>query len=266
MANPQIGYLSRLDYDTITSDPTANPEYSLENLRDDRVYTLCKPSAATTSWKITTFTGGTNVTVNYLGIIGHNLSTIGAKVRFMGSFDASVWLIVLNFSPITDRVIYRTFTERSFSYWMLEILTGSPTTPEIGEVKWGYALSFPYGIEYPYDHRSRDVEMQANYSQTGNITSVLRTRVMRRAEVRLRLFPWSWVSDETPEGFSDFLYNHAYLGRPFFWAWNPGNPGDWEDDTMFAVLEGLQITESIATPLDAGVRNVEMTFISTGER
>lgn len=270
MGNPILGADSRLDSDTVTT-PAAASGFPATGLSDDRLATLFKPASSATTVDIVTDTGGAAAAVDYFMFSTHNLGTItGVTLTFQGAddvgFTTGVVTPVGGFIPTTDKIIARDFAQVSKRFYRVRMTKGSPFTPTVGQVQWGVAVRPPFGLNWNgFDPQSERVFSRSNRSQNGNILGTVQTFSSRRAQVRLELMPDSFLRDQTsPGGFQDFWDNHASLLKPFLFHWNPGNPGSFEEDAFFGIIEGGGITRTMRTPQDAGFR--DLNFAVTGLR
>ena len=74
--------------------------------------------------------------------------------------------------------------------------------------------------------------------------------------------PSSFVRGE----FQDFWDNHASLGKPFLFLWNPGNPGSFEKDGIFTqVVVGSQVSRPLSTQVSNGLQDISFSVIGIKE-
>ena len=124
----------------------------------------------------------------------------------------------------------------------------------------------PAGIETGFDPEDEKVEARFSQSQSGNILGAISSFSNRRASLRLRFVTDSFMRGVTTGQFGDFWRNHASLLQPFFFSWNPGNPGSFEKDTFFGVFDARSgIRRDLATQLASGLRNLDITVLGQTE-
>jgi len=262
---PTFGADSLLDSDTLTSSPAADAGFPLANLKDDRVFTIYKPSAAGTLDIQTDAGVGQTSNVDYFGMIGHDLNLRGATLTFQHSPLGSVWTTVFTVTPSDDLVIFRSFTQVSKRFFRARI-TGAAAAVAIGQLQWGTKVEMPYGMASGFDPLAERSELGFNGSQTGNIVGSVHRFTERRAALRFPLVESTFVDGTTLGQFREFWDNHAGIGKPFFVSWNAGNPGSFEKDTIFGVADAeAGIRRPLATQLAAGMKDVEFEVMALKE-
>ncbi len=281
MGLPTFAADSRFDKSTVTvtASPVAATGFPVSNLSDDRIFSVFKSSDATSPLDIITDEGvGNTATVDYFGMVGHNLgalSTAGNQVTivFAHSPDNIVYTTIFTqLIPVgDDTIIFRSFaTTVARRFFRLRITRATPpfaSAPEIGELQWGTKVeaSDP-SIAIGFDPVSERVQMRSTRSQTGNILGTVQSFVSRTANIRLRLQSGAFTTGTAIGQFKEFWDNHASLGKPFFWAWNPGDPGSFEKDTFFAVIQNdATLARPLATPLDTGFRDIQFSVVGLKE-
>ncbi len=275
MGNVIFGADSRLDQDTLTASVAADADFPTTNLNDDRSFTLYKMGAAATELLVKTeaaTTGG----VDYFMLVGHDLSDpdsdgLGAIfVEFQESDDdggGDPYTTIFSVTPTDDTIIARSFTLNTKKFFRLKLTRGSAFKASLGELQWGQAIRPGIGVEVGFDPTDETIEGQFNRSRTGQILGAVRAFSMRRARVRLELLDGSFVNDETdPTGFKFFWDTHASKLKPFLFHWNDGNPGSFEKDAFFAIIDPKAgISRPLRTQLDVGRKDLRFSVIGVKE-
>lgn len=267
MANPCIGAHSLLDTHTVTTTPSADASFPKTNLYDDRSYDLFKPTSSGTTVDIVTDAGvGLTADVDYLAILNHDLlspagSGAACTWTFAHSADNVSYTTIATATPTVSTVIFRkfaaTYTNR---YFRLRITRGAAFICAIGELQWGVAVQFPYGLEFPYDPGASRIEGQLNRSQTGKIIGAIRTHEFKEHKLNFPLVLYSWAYGTTVGQFGEFWTNHARLLKPFIYSWNPGDPGSYEADAYWAIFKPTdRLGRPLVTPLATGYVDIEFT-------
>ncbi len=271
--NPIILFDNRFQDGTPVATDTASG-FDVLNIRDYRAYSFWK--AASQGTKEIIINCGISKPADALGIVGHNLASVGASISVEISANGADWTEVLApFYPWSNRAQLRLFTQVSGKYWKLK-LAGCTAAPYLGEALIGLKIQFPYPPDGPYTPYTEEVEVDTAKSKTGNILgSVIRhhpIQIAPRFSNFLRTFafgpgtggwgefPWGqgpWGSEWT---LKDFWEQHASLMLPFFWVWDLSIfPQDifWlkvKDDTQFAMpLSITHYVDSFELPME-GVR------------
>jgi hypothetical protein len=196
---------------------------------------------------------------DYVGIIGHNFGTVGARVRIQ-STAAGGWfgpiITHVDINPAADDfVIYRSFTNTTaYRYWRLRY-DNATSNVQVAMLSLGRKVSFPFSIDPPqgFDPRGERAIGVSQLSNTGNHLGSTTRYIERRLRVTFKkLDSTSFVDDATAGGLKDWVDNFALTLTPFFFAWNAGDPGSYEKDTLWARL-----------PANSGV---DRTFVTTVQR
>lgn len=263
MGAPIFGADSRLDSDTltVTAEDTAFPK---TNLFDDRVFTAFKPTGNPDPLDIKTDTGGGNVTVDYFGMVGHDLNTQGATITFAHSSDDISYTTILSLAPSDNKIVLRTFNPIVNRFFRLRI-TGQSATPSIGQLSWGKRVEPPFGVKFQgFDPQAEKPTARINRSQTGNILGSIFAFSERRARIDIPLITNSFLRDETLGGFLDFWDDHASRFKPFFVLWC--KDCSFEQDSFFGVIDpGSRIGRPLRTPVTSGFRDLTIEVIGLKE-
>lgn len=274
MANPIFAAHSLLDSLTVTCSPSADASYPLARLYDDRTFLVFKNGSAGTNVDIITDAGvGQTKSVNYLAILNHDIlqpaaSGAAASWTFAHSADNSSYTTIATATPTTSKNIFRKFsTTYTNRYHRLRLNRGASFIISIGEIQWGIAMEFPYGVETGFDPNEERIEGQLNRSQTGKIIGAIRKHMIRENRIKIPLVLDSFVRDTTTgSGFADFWNNYGKLLKPFIFAWNAGDPGSYETDAYWAVVKPtFDLRRPIVNQLASGYRDIELTVEGESE-
>lgn len=273
MGLPCIGANSIFDTITPTTSPAADTSYPLARLYDDRSYNLFKNGSLSATVDIITDAGlGNTSAVNYLAILNHDLSQpAGAGAAclwtFAGSTNGSAYSTIDSGTPTDNKVIFRKFAaNQAFRFYRLRITRAATFICSIGEMQWGTAVEFPYGINLDYDPQLEKIEGQLNRSQTGKIIGAIRKHTEKESHVKMELIDNSFVRGTAVGQFAQFWDNHGKLLKPFFWAWNPGDPGSFETDTYWAIIKPtFDLRRPLRTMVDSGMLDLEWTMEGEAE-
>ena len=238
MGQPIFGADSLLDSDTVTSSESLKAGFPLANLSDDRIFTVTIPTSggSMTDWDIITDAGvGNTSDVDYFMMVGHNL------------FSQSVDSITFASSP--DNIVY------------------TEDVVAIGQLQWGTRVQLDAFIQVRFDPQDEEIRGRFHRSQVGNIIGAISTFQERRGAIEIPLVLDSELRDTTsPGGFQDFWDNHASLLKAFVFAWNPGNPGSFEKDSFFCVVDASRgISRPTVTPNEGFRRDLSMLVIGLKE-
>ena len=215
------------------------------------------------AWQSVGFTGETLVfdlgvakSADYLGIMGHNLSSAGSGF-FLEKADSlsGPWTTVLSKTPTSDNVIFERFTSTSSRYWRLRFENG--TLPLlIPVVSLGVALEMQRGMAPGFSPPLVDVFRIQN-SETDRGLFIGRSLVKEPQQIsfNVNLLSSSFIRQQ----FIPFL-EHAQR-NPFFFSWNHQ---DFPEDAVVAwtrrrtALPSFQdvINYRIRIPLNA-LRNTD---------
>lgn len=271
MGNPVFASDNRLDVDVLTTTPASasSTDFSSKNLFDDRLFTAFKPVASATSMVIETDAGvGNTVDVDYLSIMSHNIDTVTAQDGIYSLENAAVpagpfSTILSNVPVIDDKIIFNEFTKVTDRVFRLTITTsgGAATfVPSIGQIQWGKRVEPDGFIQVGFDPEAEDIRGRFTRSQNGNILGAISTISGRFADIFIPFLSNAFLRDETTGGFKDFWDNHASKLKPFVFSWNPGNPGIFEKDSFFCVVQPeAGIARPLSTNLDKGFRSLQFS-------
>jgi len=251
---PFILYDNVFNNTVTATDTEATGDYAAAYIQDLRPYTTWK--AASSGTKYLTIDAGAAVAVDSLAILSHNLGTVSATVRLESS-TTGAWAgeeveQIAGFSPSTDLVIMKTFTQATIRYWRVKIVTGA-LAAEIGICMIGERMDFPVYPDSPFTPKSEGINATAEISKGGHLLGV----ASRFSPITIS------VSFTYPEMlFIDgdlkiFWENHGRLVKPFFWA---PNFDEWPERihfVRFPVSFSLAVAQSDITNADGLSLNFE---------
>lgn len=246
---------NRLDDGTPTATTTdADPIYSVLNVKDKRAYTYWKALNTTVPCSIIINCGSAKA-ADAVGIMSHNLSTIGATVAVEYS-TTGAWageeVSAVSVTPTTDKAILKTFTTQTKQYWRLKITGTLSAAPYIGVLVIGERLTFPFAPD-PYNLYDESMEVESKRSKVGhllgNTVSYYPVALQRTFTAPLRTF--------VTGTYKTFWDAYGSLLYPFFYA---------DDLTTYPALvfwaafkadAGFQMPISIGTYADSLTLDME---------
>ena len=222
-AKPILLFDNRFDDGT----PTATSEatgFPIENAFDLREYMFWKATDNATQYL--TIDCASAKSADALGIMGHNLNTVGATVSVeystTGAWGGEEVEALAGFEPTDDTALLKVFTTAEKRYWRVKI-AGSSAAPYIGVLILGERLT----MEKYISGGSFDPQPERPVSETvindagHHLGTVLdRTEIVINASWR-NLIP-AWVDSTFRPAWDDYL---SQL-KPFFWAWDITNHAD----------------------------------------
>lgn len=250
---PVILYDNRLNDGTPTATDTASG-YDVLNLRDYRTYTYWKAANAT-GIKYVTVDCGTPKSADALGIVGHNLNTVGATISVESSPDNSVWTERLaGFTPSNDKALLKLFTSASARYWRLKI-TGMSAAPFMAILVIGSRFTFERYLKSPFDPDAEKVEAKAVRSKGGHVLGVAIAFYERNIQAEWSRLTPSWIKNT----FIPAWTGHLSKCLPFFWAWEPT---DHSDEVYYVALPP---DASLRMPYDPVRRSLSLDMVGVRE-
>lgn len=271
MAGAIIGSESRLDSDTVTVSPSAATGFPESNMSSDRPFLVYKPSAAGGTVDIITDAGvGNTADVDYFMIVGHDLfdpETDGngaVTLTFARSTDGISYTTIFTQAATDNLIIPKKFVKETFRFFRLRLTRGTNFTPSVGELQWGTAVVFPFGMPVGFDPNSEEINVRANESQTGNFLGTILNFVQRKATVSVPMLDNSFVSGTSLGEFKHWWDNDGTKMKGFLWWWNPDDT--FRTDAFFAIVDpGTGINRSLATQVAAGLRDLEFEILGLKE-
>lgn len=237
MTTPIILFDNRFKDGPITATDTA-PGYDPANLADERPYLLWMGNGSGTKELVVDC--GIEKPANCLGLVRHNLATIGASIAVETSPDNSIWTRRMNsVSPKSDCAQLFTFTEAQDRYWKL-VLENCVEAPYLGHAALGQRLQFPYPPDSPHTpYRQKTVARTSFTDDLANPIEAIISHKRLEIEARFSNIGRDFVFGAAGSGWGEFLYGGAAWGSGptyqdfiekhasdlhwFFWAWDLDN-------------------------------------------
>ena len=155
---------------TVTSSNTATT-YPVDNAVDWLPFDFFQPDAAAASVTIK-FSSASALTADYLAIQGHDLFTLGARVKVEYSSDDISYSTALGATTVPDDgVFFRSFTSQSAKYWLVTIdrVDAATIQPFISLLLVGEALDMSKAPQQSYSPHLLDEDTgKTSVSLTGN--------------------------------------------------------------------------------------------------
>lgn len=159
----------------------------------------------------------TATNLNCIGLVAHNLGSIGSTVTVSQSSDNVTYTTVTTATPTDDSTMLLIFKDASYRYWRISISGGSDY-PIIGVLIGGERFVFPGGVKAPYTPvwQSQNVELLQSMSLNGQF---LGNRVIRKgATTQINL---TAIERSFAEGDLQPFRKHYNDGQAFIWAAGP---------------------------------------------
>ncbi len=228
-------------------------------LRDNKDFLFWKADLAGTHDYTVDLGAGNDLAPTAIAILAHNLNTTSSSWELAFSDDDIAYTDVISaFAPTDDKIQFRTFITTAHQFWRIRI-TSATTSTIIGEILLGRTIDFPHSIDpfVGFDPIAEQPSNRMTRSEDGHIVKVTSDFVARSQEWRFRLESFSDFVDDTTAftGFRKWWDEFGALKIPSVFSWNPGNPGSFEADTMWAVVQGT-LERPLANQLDVGDRDV----------
>jgi hypothetical protein len=140
-------------------------------------------------------------------------------------------------------------------------ITLSSAQIQIGQVKWGRAVTMPYGVEVGFDPQQEKIDAKVNLSQTGNFVGAIDTFIVRNPPLSLKLIPDAFVRGQNPDQLGYLITNYAEVIKPFFFNWTTDVA--YEKDGFFGIVDNAaMIKRTISTPLIYGYRDIQFNLLA----
>lgn len=227
------------------SSTAVDAGYAVLNVIDWRPYTYWRVTGAGPHY--ITIDCATAKSADTLGILGHNLASLGATVSLECSSDnfvAETIVALAGFVPTTDRVIYQSFATQIKRYWRLKIALGGAYSPYIGILCAGTRLTFPRRMAAPFDPTPQAIKARSERSTSGQLLGSVVSYIEVAPKPTWRLLDPAWIAST----FDPFWDGHASALKPFFWAWEPG------DHPTEIFLVSLAPDFALSRPYPGGLR------------
>jgi hypothetical protein len=257
--NPIILYDNRFLDGVTTATDTADG-FNVLNITDLKPFTWWKAQSA--GPKYLSVDCGAQKFADSLGMIGHDLSSVGAQVSVESSDNGSDWTERLPaFTPSSDKAFLQPFTGATARYWRLWI--DSPTSaPSVAVVILGSRMTFPFPVDAPFAPIKEQVATVGKKSKTGHLLAHHVKYKPFTISARLSYPERTWVDSV----FLPFWLDYGSDLHPFFWAWDLDM---YPEDVRFVRFEPgysyspsvsiLHYYDSISLELEGVRENVPVT-------
>lgn len=214
--NPVIGYQNKVTTGNIAAT-TADASHPVTNLANPATYSQAAWLATNTSTVYLTCTlAGNTDDINYVGLAGHNLGTVGASVSVEGDTGSGYSTIAGPQIQSDDSPMIFRFTTAAYTAIRVKILT--PTAaPRVAVMYVGALLTLQRRLYVGHSPitmgRSRDV--RNGMSEGGNFTGRIVVGGQTSTGISLQNLTASWY-----RSYMDPFIKAAET-TPFFFAWRP---------------------------------------------
>lgn len=163
---PKFLYNNLLTAATLSASGTYTG-YTVQNILDEKPFTYWMAAAAGSNWIKGQF--GSAQLVNCIGIVGHNLHTVGATVYVEYSSDGTNWSTAASNVPADDLAFMISFAfETTYAYWRLRIENTSGI-PMIAVLFMGAEIEFEWPADTPHAILDEGINAIEELSKGGNM-------------------------------------------------------------------------------------------------
>lgn len=206
--------------DTVTASNEASG-FEGANAYDRRTSTWWKPGVLNSPASETlTANFSSSQTVDYFGVIGHNLGTEGCTIALQYSTASpQSWTTLFTITPTTDKFIFRyDSTGASAADWRV-VITNATASALLSIAAFGQATALPEGIKAPFRPVNHNRKNKYLNETTDGGQFVGRSIIAEGREVTInqRDVDKSWI-DSNYETLIDGIET-----SPFFFSWNYEN-------------------------------------------
>ena len=238
-----IGYDDVVTYDNISAD-SEQATYPVTNLSNPATNVLWKSDSAAEQYVTIDLT--TPRPCDYIGIVGHNFGTASCDVEVEAqTASGGAWsTVVAEFTPDTDRLIFRTFASASYYGIRLKLTPGGSVTPQAAVIYAGQIMLMQRGIYVGHTPivYGRDVDVKSGFSESGAFLGRIVGATTYRTGVAIKNITPGWYRST----FEPFLLD--CIDKPFFYAWRID---DYSDEVGFCWFRG-----GIPVPQNSGPRGL----------
>ena len=212
MAVPFILYNNILELGTPVAT-SEEPGFDIENITDWRTYLRWKSTGGAVN--TITIDAGSPVSVDSLGISGHNIFTVDGRIVVSssdtGAFSGEEVTRMTVFIPSSNDPIVQSFSSATARYWEIR-LSSLTDKVEIGVVCLGARLDFPKNPNRPLSFVDESMEATTKRSKNGHI---LGATTYYRPYSTVLSFSWLQISFVMGDLYT-FWSTHGSLLKPFF--------------------------------------------------
>lgn len=242
---------ARIGYQTMTRNATVAVSSSAagfpaDSLKNSMTYDRWRPESVPA---YVAFNQADAVEVDYIGIAGHNLYSVGAMITVQHSNNGVTWSTVAIMEPSRDGALMIQFEPVTAKYWRVSIDGGIPT---IAVIYFGKVLVMQrgnYGGHSP-GTLSRITDTMPNKSDTGQF---LGRSIIRQGYGTS--YAWSNLTANWYRQYFDPFVESARK-YPFFIQWFPEKFPDevlyaWTDDNISPSNMGVRDLMSVGFSVQA---------------
>lgn len=203
--------------DTVTASNEAT-DFEGANAYDKRTNTWWKPGVLSSPQEETlTAAFSTSQTVDFFGVMGHNLGTEGATIELQYSTQSPIsWVTLFTITPSDDTCIFRrTASSVSAADWRVKI-TNSTASTLLAIAAFGQAVALPDNMRAPFmpPRYARNNDISNNKTEGGQFIGRSKYSSGYEADIMQQFVEPSWVDANF-----DTLIDRVEVA-PFFFAWD----------------------------------------------
>ncbi len=227
MANPLLHFENILD-DVTPTATSAAAGFPITNINDWRVGTAYRWKATGTGDQhIDIDLGGATADADTLAIGGHNLGTVGARVRVKAdTFTPPTTDRLAGFDPSDDLPLLKTFTAPGvLRYWRVSVYNTPSAAAQIGVITLGRRIDYDAGALTDLDPYNRSSSVVPFINNNGSPIGVsVRSKTKRftmsygGGDPGMRTT--SFFTTITPDIDTGWLPHAVDDAKPFWFAWN----------------------------------------------
>ena len=201
---------------TVTASNEAS-DFEGANAYDKRTSTWWKPGVSSPTTETLTAVFSTAQTVNFFGVMGHNLGTEGATIKLQYLTGSPLtWTTLFSITPSDDTCIFRrTASAISATSWRVEI-TNCTVDTLLAIAAFGQAIALPDNMRAPFmpPRYARNNDISNNKTEGGQFIGRSKYSSGYEADIMQQFVDPSWVDANF-----DTLINRVEVA-PFFFAWD----------------------------------------------
>lgn len=148
-----------------------------------------------------------------VGLVGHNLGSIGATVAIQG-WISGAFQTLATAQPTTNKAMVILFNSQTLQNWRLYLTTLSGA-PEIGSMILGPRLTMEKYLQSGFDPDAQTTYAESSVSQSANLLGTVVRYRERNVQARFQSLTPAWVDANLKSAWEGALG----IGQPFFWAW-----------------------------------------------
>lgn len=244
MAKPLIAYLSMLRLSTTSiTDPGTETGFAIGNIKDMKSYSIWKSNQTAAAINIDIDAGASGANADYIGLVNHNLATLGATVRVLAdTVSPAATQVLAATTPAQDGVSLLTFTAPGLKrYWRITINHAAlpfSAKPFSGDAFLGMKTSLPEYLAPSFDPFFGGVEIAGSRSEGGHYLGGVARGKTHRGVITFGAAGAARASFTSD--LNAFIDNHALLRRPFFFVVDTDDT-DFDDPRYVKVPDDAEV-------------------------